>query len=249
MQIVRGNTRSHSEKNSLWKRIWTLRKTEDGMHKPYLGESRFLVLVVFLMLGSVSSIFMLVMPSPVRILVVVRFRITTFLLWFLDMFHFSCITSLPIIMVVGRFVTLLTLVSFFVIVTSLCSMTPSCFVTFADVLCFCWMMAVSTLLGAWCLVPIYSQTQSMTAKIIEYLSCRQMYSIFGLETWRKETVCETKHRGENNIKFILKKQNAWSWAGFVCLWVRDQWWGCVKTAINNFHLNNEFCISYAYLLT
>ena len=154
MKTVRGNTRSHSEKNSISKRIWTGRKTEYGMHIPYLGEPRFLVLIVFLMLGSMSAIFMLVMLGPVRILFVVRFRITAFLLWSLDVFLFSCITSLPIIMVVGRFVTFMTLVSFFVIMTSLCSMTPSCFVTFADVVCFCWMMAVSTLLGAWCLVPI-----------------------------------------------------------------------------------------------
>ena len=183
MKIVRENTRSHSEKNSLWKSVWTGRKTEYGMHIPYLGESRFLVLVMFLMFGSVSPIFVLVMLGPVRILVVVRFLITAFLLWFLDMFLFSCITFLPIMMVVGRFVTFMTLVSFFVIVTSLCSMTPSCFVTFADVVCFCWMMAVSTLLGAWCLVPIYSQTQSMAIKIIEYLACRQMYIFF---VWKRE---------------------------------------------------------------
>jgi len=162
MKIVIGNTRSHSKKNSLWKRIWTARKTEYGMRIPYLGESRFLVLVVSLMLRSVSPTFMLVMPGPVRTLIVVRFRITAFLLWFLDMFLFSCITFLPIIMIVGRFVTFMTLVPFFVIVTSLCCMTPSCFVTFVDVVCFCWMMAVSTLLGSWCLVPIYSQTQSKT---------------------------------------------------------------------------------------
>ena len=204
------------------------------MHIPYLGESRFLVLVVFLMLASVSAIFMLVMFGPVRILFVVRFRFTAFLLWFLDMFLFSCITFLPMMMVVGRFVTFMTLVSFFVIMTSLCSMTPSCFVTFAVVVCFCWMMAVSPLLGAWCLVPIYSQIQSMTVEIIEYLSCRLMYSIFGLEIWRKETVCDTKHRREINIKSILKKQNEWYLVTFICLWVRDQWWGCVKTVIASF---------------
>jgi hypothetical protein len=107
-------------------------------------------------------------------------------------------------------------------------------------LCFCWMMAVSTLLRAWCPMPIYVQTQSMTVEIIEYLTCRQMYSTFGLETWRKVTVCETKHKLENNIKSTLKKLDEWAWVGFICLWVREQWWGSVKAAIDNFF--KFFCI-------